>query len=135
METILEQWKPVFGYEGLYEVSDQGRVRSLPGKRWNGQAIHFFKGRILKPQSKSKYKHVALSKNGIVSCIKIHQLVAKAFLPPCPGTHGKTRDCYQIDHINDDTYDNRALNLQWLPHYENTYVKAKRKRDAFGRFA
>jgi hypothetical protein len=134
MESILEQWKPVLGYEGLYEVSDQGRIRSLPGKRWNGQAMHFFKGRILKAQSKSKYKHVTLSKNGTVKNIRIHQIVANAFLPPCPGTHGKVRGCYHIDHINNDTYDNRALNLQWLSHYENTYVKPGRNRDGLGRF-
>jgi hypothetical protein len=134
METILEQWKPVPGYEGLYEVSDQGRIKSIPGERWNGQAVHFFKGRILRPQSKSKYKHVALSKNGVVKCIKIHQIVAETFLTPCPGKQGRSRGCYHIDHINNDSYDNRASNLQWLLHYENTYVKANRKRDSYGKF-
>jgi hypothetical protein len=134
MESILEQWKPVLGYEGLYEVSDQGRIKSLPGKRWNGQGMHLFKGRILRPQSKSRYKHVALSNNGIVCFIKIHQLVAEAFLPPCPGIQGRRQGCYHIDHINNDSYDNRAVNLQWLTHYENTYKKACRKRDKSGRF-
>jgi hypothetical protein len=134
MTSILEQWKPVVGYEGLYEVSDQGRVRSLPGERWNGQAVHCFKGRILKPQSKSRYLHVALSKDGVVKCVRIHQLVANAFLTPCPGVQGKHSYCYQIDHINNNSRDNRACNLQWLTGYENTYLKANRKRDSCGRF-
>ena len=134
MTSIVEQWKPVLGYEGLYEVSDQGRVRSLPGKRWNGQAIHYFKGRILRPQSKSRYLQVTLSKNGKVKSIKIHQLVTEAFLPPCPGVQGKQSHCYQIDHINDDSRDNRACNLQWLTRYENGYIKANRIRNESGQF-
>lgn len=131
---MQEVWQPVRGYEGLYEVSNQGRVRSLPGKRWNGQGIHEFKGRILRPQSKSRYLQVTLSKNGLTKTIKIHQLVAEAFLCPCPGIQGKTKNCYQIDHINNDSRDNRASNLQWLTRYENGYIKANRIRDSLGRF-
>ncbi|MFZ9960469.1 MAG: NUMOD4 domain-containing protein [Candidatus Limnocylindrus sp.] len=131
---MQEVWQPVRGYEGLYEVSDRGRVRSLPGKRWNGQAIHAFKGRILRPQCAARYMHVALSCDGLVRCIKIHQLVAEVFLPPCPGVQGRKRGCYHIDHINNDPWDNRACNLQWLTHYENTYLKARRDRDEQGRF-
>ena len=134
MTTTIETWKPVAGYEGLYEVSDLGRVRSLPGKRWNGQNVHMFAGRILRPQSKSRYIHVCLSANSKVKCIKVHNLVAQAFLPPCPGIQGRTRGCYHIDHINNDSRDNRAVNLQWLTHYENTYVKANRARDVSGKF-
>jgi hypothetical protein len=134
MTIIVEQWKPVLGYEGLYEVSDQGRVRSVAGKRWNGQAIHCFKGRILRPQSKSRYLQVTLSKNGKVKSIKIHQLVAEAFLPSCPGVQGKHSHCYQIDHINDDSRDNKACNLQWLTRYENGYIKANRVRNKLGQF-
>jgi hypothetical protein len=134
MDQSLEQWRPVVGYEGLYEISNFGRARSLTGKRWNGQAMHFFKGRILNAQSKSRYLHVALSLNGKVKTKRIHQMVAEAFLPPCPGKQGRRRNCYHIDHINNDPRDNRATNLQWLTHRDNTYVKAARKRDIAGRF-
>ena len=134
MTTSVEVWKPVAGYEGLYEVSDHGRVRSLPGFRWNGQNIHAFKGRILKLQCSGIYYHVALSRDGRVRCIKVHQLVAEAFLPPCPGTQGKHRGCYNIDHINNQSLDNRATNLQWLTCYENTFLKTNRQRDVAGRF-
>jgi hypothetical protein len=134
MTIIVEQWKPVPGYEGLYEVSDQGRVKSLPGSRWNGHAIHYFKGRVLKPQSKLRYLQVTLSKNGKIKSIKIHQLVAEAFLPTCPGVQGKLSHCYQIDHINNNSRDNRASNLQWLTRYENGYIKANRSRNRLGQF-
>ncbi len=134
MPSSVEVWKPVVGYEGLYEVSDQGRVRSLPGERWNGQGFHHHRGRVLRPQCASRYQHVALSCSGRVKCVKIHQLVAEAFLPPCPGKQGKRRGCYHIDHINNQPLDNRAANLQWLTRYENTYIKANRQRDHAGRF-
>jgi hypothetical protein len=131
---MQEVWQPVLGYEGLYEVSDQGRVRSLPGKRWNGQAFHDFKGRVLRPNRGPRYLQVALSRDGQVRGFKIHQLAAEAFLPPCPGIQGRKRGCYHIDHINNDPWDNRAGNLQWLTHYENVYVKPSRQRDEAGRF-
>jgi hypothetical protein len=134
MPSSVEVWKPVVGYEGLYEVSDQGQVRSLPGERWNGQAIHRFAGTALRPQCSGRYLHVALSSNGKVRSRRIHQLVADAFLPQCPGVQGRQRGQYHIDHINDDPHDNRAANLQWLTHYENTYLKAARSRDVMGRF-
>jgi hypothetical protein len=134
MTTSVAVWKPVVGYEGLYEVSNQGRVRSLSGTRWNGQRTHAFTGRLLKLQCTGRYQHVALSRDSKVRCIKVHQLVADAFLPACPGVQGRSRGCYHIDHINNQPLDNRAVNLQWLTHYENTYVKADRKRDGAGRF-
>jgi hypothetical protein len=133
-QVMFEVWQPVRGYEGIYEVSDLGKVRSLSGKRWNGQAIHKFKGRVLKAQCASRYLHVALSRDGQVKCVKVHQLVAEAFLPLCPGVQGRQRGCYHIDHINNDPWDNKASNLQWLTHYENTYLKACRKRDEAGKF-
>ena len=134
MTSTVEHWKPVVGYEGLYEVSDQGRVKSLPGERWNGQSIHKFSGKVLKPQCAGRYLHVALSSNGNVRSRRIHQLVADAFLLECPGVPGRNRGQYHVDHINNDPHDNRAANLQWLTHYENTYLKAARSRDTMGRF-
>lgn len=134
MDQSLEQWRPVAGYEGFYEISNLGRVRSLAGERWNGQAMHFFKGRILRPQSKSRYLHVVLSRDGKVKTKRIHQMVAEVFLPPCPGQQGRRRNCYHIDHINNNPRDNRAANLQWLTHRENTYIKPARRRDIAGKF-
>lgn len=130
---MTELWQPILGYEGLYEVSNMGSVRSLDGKRWNGQAIHRFKGRVLTPLGKNaRYFHVALSKNKKVKCRRIHELVAEHFLPPCPGKRG--RNGWHIDHINNNPKDNRAENLQWLTHKENVYTKPRRKRDGLGRW-
>jgi len=122
MDQSLEQWRPVAGYEGLYEVSDAGRVRSVDGERWNGQITHKFTGRILK-QATSAYKQVTLSKNKKLKTYRVHQLVADAFLPPCPGLRGRRAGCYQVDHINNNRFDNRACNLQWLTVRDNTYTK------------
>jgi len=134
MDQSLEQWRPVVGYESLYEVSDQGRVRSLSGIRWNGFKNHAFQGKILKPQNSGRYSQVVLSKNGKIKTYRIHVLVACAFLSDCPGIRGRNRGQYHIDHINNDSRDNCAANLQWLSHRDNTYVKPNRKRNLEGQF-
>lgn len=121
MDQILEEWRSVPDYEGLYEVSNLGRVRSVDGIRWNGQRHHAFKGRVLK-QNGRPYLHVVLSKNKKLSTKRVHVLVASAFLDPCPGTRGRTRHDYHIDHVNGDKLDNRVANLRWLLHVENTMI-------------
>ncbi len=74
-----EEWRPVVGYERLYEVSSLGRVRTLGG----GKARTH--GRILKAAvGTTGYLRVALSANNIAKTCKVHQLVAKAFLGPRP---------------------------------------------------
>ena len=125
MDQSLEQWRPVKGYEGLYEVSDAGRVRSVDGERWNGQRMHKFKGRVLR-QAIAMYKQVTLSKDKRPKTYRVHQLVADMFLPPCPGAQGRHAGCYQVDHVNNDKLDNRACNLQWLTVRDNTYTKNPR---------
>lgn len=59
-----EEWRPVVGYEGLYEISNIGNVRRLPGYVRTGRGIRFWKGGPLKLQNGSEYFHVDLSKNG-----------------------------------------------------------------------
>lgn len=102
--TYIENWRPVPGYEGLYEVSDQGQVRSLD--RLNSRG-HRIKGRVLSPSSKSKgYKQVVLHKEGKALTRTVHLIVLTAFVGPRP----EGEECC---HNNGDPADNRLENLRY----------------------
>jgi NUMOD4 motif/HNH endonuclease len=109
----VEQWRPIVGYEGAYEVSDQGRVRSVertitqPVTRWGRPMTKRVPERILKPQ-RLNHGHlmVYLSSEGTRKRVLIHRLVLEAFIGPCP-------DGQQACHFNDIANDNRLINLRW----------------------
>lgn len=109
-----EEWRPVVGYEGRYEVSNLGRVRSVERiieavGTYGGKRI--VRSCILKPQyGKEPYGRVALGSGNEKR--RIHRLVAQAFIP-----NPENKRC--VDHINGDKHDNRASNLRWCTHYEN----------------
>lgn len=125
---MQEVWKPVVGYEGLYEVSDLGRVRSLP-RKWvcgNG-GVKYHDGKILKPHNnKCGYLIVSLYKNGEKK-IKIHKLVAEAFL----NHKSDISNRLVIDHINNDKKDNRLSNLQIITNRENCSKDKKNKTSKY----
>jgi hypothetical protein len=136
MPNTLEEWRPIAGLETLYEISNLGRVRSkarlVTQKHRAGKDMSYaLPSRLLTPCG-SPYQHVHLGKHR--RCARVHLLVAAAFLPPCPGKYGTSSECWNIDHINGDKKDNRAVNLQWLPRRTNSYVKPGMKHDAKGRF-
>jgi hypothetical protein len=114
---MQEIFKDIPKYEGIYQVSNIGNVKSLPKnvKMPNG-GIRVQKEKILKPSKDgSGYYQVDLLKNGNRKNIKIHQLVAMAFLDHKPD--GTTK--IVIDHINNIKTDNRIENLQLISHREN----------------
>lgn len=116
METNNEIWKDIEGYEGLYQVSNFGRVRSF----------HCGKIRILNPKAPaSGYKMVALRKNGEDKHISIHRLVALAFVPGYAPT-------LVVNHKDEDTTNNAADNLEWVTssyntQYNEAHVKGRNK--------
>lgn len=101
-----EYWKPVEGYEGLYEVSNEGRVRSLNYNRTR-------EIRILRPDiTKKGYLKVGLCKNGKQKKFLVHRLVAQAFVPNIFSLN-------EVNHINEVKTDNRVENLMWCDTKEN----------------
>lgn len=105
----VENWLPVVGYEGIYEVSDQGRVRRIVDCD-NGYKT----GRALKIiKDKAGYLRFCLCRNGTERKFLIHRLVAFAFLGKPPV------DKQQINHKNGIKMDNRVENLEWVSPGEN----------------
>ena len=107
-----EIWRDVVGYEGLYQVSDQGRVKSF---KWN-------KERFLKPSmDKDGYLLVTLCAGGKPKTLKVHRLVCEAF-------HENPDNKPQVNHINEDKVDNRACNLEWCTCKQNVNHGSRNER-------
>lgn len=116
-----ERWLPVAGFEGYYEVSDQGRVRSLDHRDRTGR---FHKGRLLKPNTqRAGYLNVHLSKGEVKKTQRVHRLVASAFIEN-PMNHP------EVNHINEDVTDNRACNLEWCTRVYNVNYGGYQTRKA-----
>lgn len=103
-----EYWKPVVGYEGLYMVSNCGRIKSLDTyRKGKNGSIRFCKGKILKPgTTKNGYLLVGLYKNGKVKFHLVHRLVAEAFLP-------NPDNLPEVNHKDEDKTNNNVENLEF----------------------
>lgn len=104
-----EIWRDVQGYEGLYQVSNLGRVKSLDRV---DSANRCRKGRIMNLQNNKGYMMIRLSKNNIRGCSSVHRLVALAFInnPQCKP---------EINHIDGNKGNNNVENLEWVTSSEN----------------
>ena len=116
-----EQWLAVREYEGIYQVSDRGRVRSLQRQITdrNGE-LQLIPGKVLKFQSdRYGYLQVYLTQNYQTQLFNVHHLVAQTFLPPPLGEVGSKLDSYCLNHIDGNKQNNRAANLEWITHAAN----------------
>lgn len=115
-----EEWKDIQGYEGLYQVSNQGRVRSLDRKMKCSDSTRFYKGKILKPSLNAQgYLFIYLSNKGITKEYRINRLVAEAFLP-------NPNNYPVVNHIDKNRTNNKVDNLEWCTiEYNNRYSTAK----------
>lgn len=113
----IELWKEINGYEGYYEVSNLGNIRSMNRKIYKIDGTYqTYKSRKIKIcyNARNNTYEVSLRKNGNKKCFKVHRLVAEAF-------------CYNddpilkttVNHIDGDRSNNRADNLEWVSYSEN----------------
>lgn len=110
----METWKSVVGYEGIYEVSDTGKIKSLDrlsvhknGKKYN------IKERILKDIRVGDYRGVQLCNNGNAKKNYLHRLVALHFVS------GHSEVFKVVNHIDGDKNNNHFENLEWVTHSQN----------------
>lgn len=121
--VLHETWKPIEGYEKLYEVSNFGRVKSLSRIKIdkNGNK-HITLERILKQQNNNRgYLKVRLCKNSKYTDCFVHRIVANAFIDK------PFEDC-EVNHKDEDKTNNYAYNLEWVSHkYNMNFGNVKNK--------
>lgn len=109
---MKEIWKDVSNYEGLYQVSNLGRVKSLEKIIFSDGVARRRRERILKSTNRRGYRQLTLSKWGDKKQKSVHRLVAESFIP--------NPDCkLEINHIDGDKANNKVNNLEWCTRREN----------------
>lgn len=116
---MIEEWRPIEGYEGLYEISSYGKVRSLD--RYDSRN-HFRNGRILKLSYNTVgYLSVGLHSNGKAKTYMVHRMVAEAFIP-------NPDNLPEVNHRNEDKSNNSVENLEWCDHKYNSNYGTRNDR-------
>lgn len=119
----MEVWKPISGYEGFYEVSNLGRIRSLERiVECSDCRKRKIKDRTLKGSSYSGgYSGVTLHKDGCTKSVNIHRIVAEAFVP-------NPLEKEEVNHKDENPSNNHATNLEWVSHKENINYGTRTER-------
>ena len=117
---MIEVWKKVKGYEGIYEVSNYGNVKRVSGI--TGVNTKYLNGYYLKPLDNGKgYLRVKLTTNNKSKRIMLHRIIAEAFIP-------NPDNKPVVNHINHNIVDNRINNLEWCTQSENVLHAVKHGR-------
>lgn len=121
---MIEEWKDIGGYEGLYQVSNLGRVKSIPRSTLcsDGRTISL-KGKILAPNIHTDgYVYVKLCKNSSQKNYRVHRLVAMAFID-------NPHDYPEVNHLDENRGNNEACNLEWCTSQHNsTYGNCRQRQ-------
>lgn len=108
-----KEWKPLAGYEGIYEISNTGEVKALARTAFNGVAMANFKEKLLKPVLLNiGYYEVTLYKDKNPTRAYVHRLVAQSFIPERAGAT-------TVNHIDGNRLNNKVDNLEWVIQAEN----------------
>ena len=123
MSEAREKWKDIQGYEGLYQVSDLGRIKSIGRTiEYANGTLHPYQEKIRKNNThKNGYKNVDLWKEGKAKTFKVHRLVAQAFVP-------NPNNLPEVNHIDENKENNKASNLEWVTAEYNTNYGTRGKR-------
>lgn len=119
----MEEWRDIKGYEGLYQVSNEGRVRSLERTiTYKDGRERLVKEKFVTPHKNSNgHLKFRLSKNGILSEIQAHRLIAEIFIPNPNGYD-------VVHHIDHDPYNNTVENLVWMSDEEHRGMHISERR-------
>lgn len=107
---MTEEWKWIAGYEGRYEVSNFGRIRSYANGRWGNQSVS---RKLRLKHYTNGYPCIVLYKDGTSKTVSIHRLVAQAFIP-------NPDNLPEVNHKDGDKENNNVRNLEWMTCSQNS---------------